>query len=66
MAILPIEVQNLSSEKWAVVDLDSGTILGTNVRLVRAAFLDEGMSDSAAIEAARDFGRELSAVVYSD
>ena len=52
-------VSELDSREWCVVDMDTGTILGTNVRLVRAGFLDEGMSDSEAWAAAESFGEEI-------
>lgn len=38
-------VQVLSSEDYVVVDLDSGTVLGTNVVLVRLSDLDQDLVD---------------------
>lgn len=46
--------------KFVVVDLDTGTILGTNVVLVPVENLPEdGASDSEIIEAAKEFSYPL-------
>ena len=57
-------VQSAGPE-FVVVDLDTGTILGTNVVLVPVENLPEdGASDSEIIEAAKEFCYPLYANIY--
>ncbi len=61
-------VKNLDSDIYAVIDLDSGTILGTNVVLVRLPEDEELMeeissSDSAAWDYATENGIALTAEI---
>jgi hypothetical protein len=44
-----IDVRSLNKNKWAVVDLDTGTVLGTNVVLVPYSDSMESASDSEVI-----------------
>ncbi len=52
-------VIDLDPEDWAVIDLDSGTVLGTNLVLVPARNITEDVmsSDSAAHDCGMKHGR---------
>ena len=56
-------VQSAGPE-FVVVDLDTGTILGTNVVLVPVENLPDGASDSEIIEAAKKFNYPLYADIW--
>ena len=63
-------VNLLPDSEFVVVDLDSGTVLGTNVRLVRVRRgdkilldLDDGVSDDRIIEYATNNGLQVKAAL---
>lgn len=57
-----MNVVNLSSDDYVVVDLDTGTVVGTNVVLVRLSDVDADLvdlSDSETIDVATENGIDL-------
>lgn len=63
-----MNVRELNSKKWAVIDLDTGTVLGTNLALVELPEDEERVesilsSDSEAFAYAAEHGIPLRADV---
>lgn len=49
------------TSRYSIVDLDTGTVLGTNIAIVPSRFITENelSNDSAAISAAKEYGYVL-------
>lgn len=53
------------TKPFVIVDMDTGTILGTNVRIVRDSFFNGDESDEETRMIAKDFGRPVFAFIPS-